>query len=666
MPSNDQEALTALLDRFRSSLSRPSSNVDESVIFASPGIPIDKETLKAAESPLSDPRKDADFAYLANAIPPEEGLWSFRAEFIWHIYERILNEARLARSNLSPDEEELLSNSRALLADEQGNWTSFYINYMKKEDKFFAAEAAYMENALQMRSASDDADKLLRLQLQDRTLKQALERARRALVAAGKNRVDAALSNIDRLASKNPALFFGKLSESLRNAERLDLSGGKYYDTGTLPLDFSNEELGWTNFSVSDSDLNFTNLNSSNSTAEVGSGLWSLYPDSALARSGVGIQLASETKKFSLSLEFRRFPIRRNWLDPLLFNSRSWRLPDDETLVSDGKVPPKGIMTSYVTELILVKNLVLTIDTNVEPSRWILEFGNHIPSLAWGPFRLRGGSISEELLASSDIQTRLDQVRSNPDHMNWLFTNPHERMSAGSESETIQPNPTAELDLEEIMAALRNATDDIERRRFRSDPDETAMVEATLEDIGVNAELGSPEIGNHLDTLRVMESAMRIGGDQASIDADTLNELVNTLSSHYRTGLSAGAIIGPSLGIDGSEGGISGQPTLGRTTLPWDPIVPIGGSPIPGRPRIWPQPVPIPEPSPVPLPEPPQIDFPFPRPPLDSLPVLPQPEHNFDSTKNEIKVNGMQIIGFVCRKLPRSPNPDDELDWFEN
>jgi hypothetical protein len=70
---------------------------------------------------------------------------------------------------------------------------------------------------------------------------------------------------------------------------------------------------------------------------------------------GAGISIES------LSAEVFPVEVRRPWLNLRLFQSRSWKW-DDQPL-SDGGSPPQGILPAYVVGVVFARNLVIDLDT---------------------------------------------------------------------------------------------------------------------------------------------------------------------------------------------------------------------------------------------------------------------------------------------------------------
>jgi hypothetical protein len=68
----------------------------------------------------------------------------------------------------------------------------------------------------------------------------------------------------------------------------------------------------------------------------------------------------------SISLEYNNVVVMRAWWKPEFCESRYWKLPDN-TMVSDGQMPRRGIIPAYITSMIAVRNVTVTRKKSAAP-----------------------------------------------------------------------------------------------------------------------------------------------------------------------------------------------------------------------------------------------------------------------------------------------------------
>ena len=85
-------------------------------------------------------------------------------------------------------------------------------------------------------------------------------------------------------------------------------------------------------------------------------------------------------------------PLRRTWFDASVLENRAWKFDPgvNNSIISDGKVPSNGIMPSYITGMILARELVITTDMTSTENEHVATQTKASANVGWGPFSVRG------------------------------------------------------------------------------------------------------------------------------------------------------------------------------------------------------------------------------------------------------------------------------------
>jgi hypothetical protein len=380
------------------------------VSFVSPGLPVAERDLAFTSNPGTAEGREAaaTFADLVAAIPPTRGFWRMTGARVWDVYRRVLVEAALPTSTLTANEQTRLRDATALLwtttvelVDGVGQQvtveTALYRRYNEHARKYAEALLQYNAGLVDVRANPNDATKVAWWAVNGPRLEAKVRAAMSAWVAAGKNVVDGAFSAIDRLTARDPFVRWSDLKSRFDQYERMDGQGGLYYYTDYLPPDVVGDEAGWAPFSLTSREIEGIDLATAPLWGGSAPASYQLWRFGETAVREATATRPSEARDFTLTLEFKRVPIRRLWLSTEIFSSRAWRFPNSFDVLSDGALPPLGLLAAYPVEVILVRNLFLSMDMSQGSDQSAADKFDDAESLGWGPFRLRGSAILPEL-----------------------------------------------------------------------------------------------------------------------------------------------------------------------------------------------------------------------------------------------------------------------------
>lgn len=137
---------------------------DSFLSFIPIALPFDADALsKAADGLAGDDalaalEASADFAILANYIPPVADIWSQDGRLLWDVYERVLSEARLAAPALSEGEKRRLQEARDLLTDPvTSEPTPRFLRYQDLQTAYVKAKERHAAAMLTAENSTDPA-----------------------------------------------------------------------------------------------------------------------------------------------------------------------------------------------------------------------------------------------------------------------------------------------------------------------------------------------------------------------------------------------------------------------------------------------------------------------------------------------------------------------------
>lgn len=299
----------------------------------------------------------ADFSRQMNFIPEDKLIFTPDASrFLWDEVKEILTDSVFAESALTPDEESQLAEAIDYLTDDQidtyGNripvnspQASKYYEYKTIAEE---AERIYLDEKLSVEFAEGTDAQQLKVEwnaYREKQLKEAWDKAEVDWINLGfKRQVEEyiALRNSLELR-KYVNLYRQAYLNDLAISEIFDLNGRGigFYTTFFSPNNVFDTQLPWTSITLTKSEI---------------VSLLKIAPSELKTAFGVD---QGKVDIEAISLEYNNVVVIRPWFKPEFFGSRYWKLPDD-TIISNGQVPRKGILPSFITSIVVARNVRIT------------------------------------------------------------------------------------------------------------------------------------------------------------------------------------------------------------------------------------------------------------------------------------------------------------------
>jgi hypothetical protein len=284
----------------------------------------------------------ADFSLLTNTSPNGAVLEPGGSiQPLWDVLRDVFNRAQLAETGRTAAEEAQYAQAMALLYAEVDGVrvpSAAHVTYLQFRDAYFAVEQEHRNRADAARHSGEAAERWTAEKPQwDAALAEATSRW------SGQGRreeIDAARSVQLRLGQRDPDLVWSRLAQHLDGMQgdvlqTTDLRN--FLPTAFAPADPFDE--AWSRITLTADDIAALCLEASEE-------LRRLHPVST-ARSRIA----------EISFDYRSVAVVRPWLDPQLFEYRSWRLPEGEPPLSDGGRPAQGRFPALVTALVFARNI---------------------------------------------------------------------------------------------------------------------------------------------------------------------------------------------------------------------------------------------------------------------------------------------------------------------
>lgn len=302
-------------------------------------------------------RAQSEFAILANSVLRKPHLWTLDGEhLLYNLYRQVLDEALLiAPGELTAAEKKQLDKAKAVLFTATGKDSAKYKRYKK-----YAADVATTEQQLLdhqvARAAIADTDTAAVAKWDFEH--QAMQGRRNDLLiewqAKGyKSAVDAAKATYDQL-------LFGKerFVQAWQEAKGVkmappnlltDDTGVEFYNTGCVPNALWNPAAAvWRKLSLGKADI-----------ATLAEDFARDVPVEVAAAFG-----AVEPALDGIDFEYCFAEVQRPWFDDALLCSRNWSLPPGQEPVSAGDDTLGGQWPAYPVKIILARNINLVFTPN--------------------------------------------------------------------------------------------------------------------------------------------------------------------------------------------------------------------------------------------------------------------------------------------------------------
>jgi hypothetical protein len=298
-----------------------------------------------------------DFARLLNIIPADTPSFSQDASrFLWDALITVLKASSFADSALTTAESRLLDEAIDFLTDgtklEDGTAVpvnSVAVNkYYEYKTLFDQAEATYLNEKISVESSTGPEGDKLKKQwstYREKQLHELMDQAEQNWINLGFREQVKHFQQVrnDLEPKKYLSLYKAAYLHEVAISEVPDLNGlgVGVYTTFFSPFDVFESSLPWTKINLTKTEID------------------ALVQGAPADLKAIFNAEEGSTNIESVSLEYNNIAVIRPWYKPEFFGSRYWKLTD-ETMVSDGNIPRHGMIPSYITSMIVGRNLVVT------------------------------------------------------------------------------------------------------------------------------------------------------------------------------------------------------------------------------------------------------------------------------------------------------------------
>lgn len=297
----------------------------------------------------------SEFAETANLIPDVASVWSSDGRTVWDVYETVLTQARVAAGERTAEEKEALEQARGLLYSEDLEETEAYRTYLRLQIAHLEAEEN-LNNAVIALANSDDPGVRSRLEADLPRLRAKTEHTLTAWRIKGrKEDVENAISEIARLSARGPRRLFDEALAAFEGARRHTAGIAlRYYETAYLPVQlFTSEAGGWSRITLDRSEIRSLSEASRSDDPDL----------QAFAAEDDDLEIRRITAEVAVA------EIVRPWFRFDLLTGPFWDLPAGLSALSDGSSSPTGALTAFPTALVFVRNFVAELDPKARSNR---------------------------------------------------------------------------------------------------------------------------------------------------------------------------------------------------------------------------------------------------------------------------------------------------------
>ncbi len=340
-------------------------------------------------TPQEATKAAADFARLVNLIPQYSAIWSSDGRLLWDAYNTVLTQAVVAQQDITEEEQTEYDKARKILDEKR----SIYDKY---HEAWMLAQLEYNNRKLSAET-SNDPIVIQGWQAEEPKLKAKIDAAYADWVSKGyRAEVLEAIADIDRILGSNPQIAWHKWKTDFTALPpKTDpLTNQVFYETYFWPTNFYKPEISWINLTLDAGEIDSLYSRATNLTRTITDYYGSF----------------AKLEIVSLSVELARVDIIRPWFAPQVFRSRFWRWPDQRELLSDGQEPPQGTLPAYATIMVFARNLEIELKPKSEPSREIVRKFQVDKSSHFGPFLLKKIYYSDEITLTIDFLKRQKTV----------------------------------------------------------------------------------------------------------------------------------------------------------------------------------------------------------------------------------------------------------------
>ncbi|HEY8610178.1 MAG TPA: hypothetical protein VIL69_02690 [Roseomonas sp.] len=381
---------------------------DSYISFCSPGIAVDGIDFDFGfTAPTSNTTSAAsDFSSLVNSIPPTSGRFLPSDRKLYDVYQMILRDAVLPHVKLSQQEQNILNAARSLLVREVDTIdiatggvvkkpadTPLFEAYKERETTYLNTALAY--KSLQVTLLFDERPQAkTEWALKGPLLEKQVRAAFNSWIPV-RDQVLKALGAIQTIGERGPEVYWSNLKANLDRSIFSTPEGDQYFLTKYFPGKFwdAAHVTGWSDFTFNHEEVHELNEQSTMDVSGGGStsfGLWSIGGSASYSEQREYFK--GDTTGTSFKVKLTVVPLRRTWFDASVLENRAWKFDPgiNKSIISDGKAPGSGLMPSYITGMILARDLSIKTDMTSTENEHVATQTKASANVGWGPFSVRG------------------------------------------------------------------------------------------------------------------------------------------------------------------------------------------------------------------------------------------------------------------------------------
>lgn len=357
-------------------------------------------------------QRKADFATMVNHIPAVDPVWTPQGRYLSDVYGSVFQLGEVADMEFDPEVADRVAAARAVLYEMRESDVPDPITgdpgveqvptpehelYVRYQQEWFDALAQLNEARITAEYA-DDGDAAERPD--GSTIEELQQRRADAMTAwverGYKAEVEWAKQEIARLGPSGPGLLWEEWKQEFE-IDRLSQETNPETDEGFFPASYAPTDFlrsgGWTTVTLDESEIESLVTHAHEKTPEL--------VGTELVRADVETDLEIER----LSVELARVGITRPWFEPEVVHSRIWKWQFDRELLSDGGDPPRGIMPAYATSIIFARNLEITLKPDSKANEEVVKSLQEGKQLWFGPMALQQVASTAKPQAVQTLQT---------------------------------------------------------------------------------------------------------------------------------------------------------------------------------------------------------------------------------------------------------------------
>ena len=414
MSKSIDEIATALMGGLYSLVAKTAGDVDAGsaddpfIAWCKPGIPFEPEDFRFARFGLTGQgataeEKAGDFAQqltqaagfsrFVDFVPSVNGVVAQNVEggvlrpgaaSLSTFYKRVLEASQVAQLPEPAGINEKIAALRQQAAPLKAV-------YDAGQEQYDAAKVAFVSARL---AAGMSAEKQIEFQATGGMLKNKLVKAKQNWEIDGaKTEYENIIAEIDSLRSKrSPAIWRSEaLAEYDAVPEGENATFGEARLTMPFPGSFATNTSGWMSFAMKTENVDELSQSKSTKWSAGGGVNWGSFKLGGSASGSTTETMAvTNTDSFSLKLSIAQVPLIRSWFDPWFLRSEFWRFNpssiegQNNDVVSDGGMPPAGLIVGYPVAAIFVRDVEISMAELHDESSELVKTLKADASGGWG------------------------------------------------------------------------------------------------------------------------------------------------------------------------------------------------------------------------------------------------------------------------------------------